>query len=177
MVFHLNHIKILANSYKKFLVPSAVVIFLLLAITVSLGNTNQRQDNFVRVNGTRFEVNGTPYYFVGTNFWYGLNLGSKGTGGDRKRLLRELDKLKSMGITNLRIMAASEGPDTEPWRMKPALQKSPGVYNQEVLDGLDFLLNEMGKRNMYAVVCLSNFWPWSGGMAQYIKWQDRKRHV
>jgi mannan endo-1,4-beta-mannosidase len=176
MIFHLNHIKALfTNTYQLFLTPSAgKLIFLFLAITVSLGNTNQRQDNFVRVNGTKFEVNGKPYYFVGTNFWYGLNLGSKGAGGDRKRLLRELDKLKSMGITNLRIMAASEGPDTEPWRMKPALQKSPGVYNQEVLDGLDFLLYEMGKRNMYAVVCLNNFWPWSGGMAQYVQWHSQE---
>ena len=99
-------------------------LFLFVAIAISLGSTTKTETNFVRVNGTRFEVNGKPYYFVGTNFWYGLNLGSKGAGGDRKRLLRELDKLKAMGVTNLRIMAASEGPDTEPWRMVPALQLS-----------------------------------------------------
>jgi mannan endo-1,4-beta-mannosidase len=28
----------------------------------------------------------------------------------------------------------------------------------------------MGKRNMTAIVVLNNFWPWSGGMGQYLKW-------
>ncbi len=125
---------------------------------------------FVKVNGIHLETNGTPYHFLGTNFWYGLNLGSKGAGGDRERLLRELDQLKDMGVTNLRIMAGSEGPDTEPYRMVPALQTAPGQYNQEVVDGLDFLLYEMRKRGMYAVVCLNNFWNWSGGMGQYLVW-------
>ena len=125
---------------------------------------------FVTVNGTHFEIDGNPYYYTGTNFWYGLNLGSTGTAGDRNRLLRELDRFQTIGINNLRIMAGSEGPNTEPWRMVPALQTSPGVYDSNVLDGLDYLLSEMGKRNLRAVMCLNNFWHWSGGMAQYVNW-------
>ena len=56
-----------------------------------------------------------------------MNLGSKGPGGDRAKLVRELDRLQAMGITNLRIMAASEGPDAEPWRMVPALLGNLGT--------------------------------------------------
>lgn len=126
--------------------------------------------DFVTVKDTHFEIKGRPYFFAGTNFWYGMNLGSKGVGGDRNRLIRELDALKAMGVTNLRIMAGSEGPDTEPYRMVPAMQTAPGVYNEDVLEGLDFLLNEMRKREMYAVVCLADFWNWSGGMGQYLVW-------
>ena len=125
---------------------------------------------FVRVEGTKFKVGEKSYYFMGTNFWYGLNLGSKGAGGNRERLIRELDRLKDIGVTNLRVVAGSEGPDSEPYRMVPSLQTAPGVYNEEVLDGLDFLLSEMKKRDMYAVMCLNNFWNWSGGMAQYVVW-------
>lgn len=132
------------------------------------------QDSFVKVNGTHFEVEGKAYYFLGTNFWYGLNLGAKKEGGNRDRLTKELDHLKHLGVNNLRIMAASEGPDNEPWRMVPSLQPNPGEYNQDVLEGLDFLLAEMHKRKMYAVVCLNNFWPWSGGMAQYLRWFEGK---
>ena len=95
------------------------------------------QSPFIRVEGTHFVKNGKPYYYLGTNFWYGLNLGSRGQGGDRDRLIRELDRLQGLGVTNLRVMAASEGPDTEPWRMAPALQSGPGEYNADVLDGLD----------------------------------------
>ena len=29
-----------------------------------------------------------PYYYVGTNFWYGAILGSEGQGGNRERLCR-----------------------------------------------------------------------------------------
>lgn len=128
------------------------------------------QEGFVQVKGKGFIIRGNPYHFLGTNFWYGMNLGSRGPGGDRPRLLRELDRLKSMGINNLRIMGGSEGPDSAPWRMVPSLQPSPGIYNQDVLNGLDFLLSEMHKRGMYAVVCLNNFWDWSGGFGQYIVW-------
>lgn len=133
---------------------------------------NMSMAQFITVDGPRFEKNGKPYYFLGTNFWYGLNLGSKGEGGDRQRLTRELDRLQKLGINNLRVMAASEGPDDQPWRMLPSLQPSLGVYNEDLLEGLDFLLVEMGKRDMHAVLCLNNFWPWSGGMAQYINWTE-----
>jgi mannan endo-1,4-beta-mannosidase len=132
--------------------------------------TTNALTDFVTVKGTGFEINGKPYHYLGTNFWAGLNMGSKGPGGNRERLLRELDRLKSMGITNLRVMAGSEGPDDQPYRMLPSLQTSPGVYNPEVLDGLDYLLDEMKKRDMKAIMCLNNFWNWSGGMAQYIVW-------
>jgi mannan endo-1,4-beta-mannosidase len=40
------------------------------------------------------------------------------------------------------------------------------------LQGLDFLLAEMKKRNMKAVIYLNNYWNWSGGMGQYITWAD-----
>jgi mannan endo-1,4-beta-mannosidase len=148
-----------------------IIHWLLLAAIFTLPGCQEKTD-FVTVSGTHFKIGAENYYYLGTNFWYGLNLASKGKGGDRARLTRELDRLKAMGVTNLRIMAASEGPDTEPYRMVPALQTAPGIYNEEVLDGLDFLLQEMRTRNMYAIVCLSNFWNWSGGMGQYIVWAN-----
>jgi mannan endo-1,4-beta-mannosidase len=141
----------------------AFVVYLFLA-------SCQSDPGFVRVKDAHFTVKGKNYYFLGTNFWYGLNLGSTGEGGNRERLMRELDRLKSLGINNLRVVAGSEGPDTEPYRMVPALQQKPGVYNEDVAAGLDFLLQEMKKRNMYAVVCLTDFWNWSGGLGQYLVW-------
>jgi mannan endo-1,4-beta-mannosidase len=125
---------------------------------------------FVRVHGTGLRIQDQAYHYVGTNFWYGLNLAASGPSGDRPRLARELDRLQKLGIGNLRIMAATEGPDSEPWRIVPALQSAPGVFNADLLHGLDFLLSEMGKRGMRAVLCLNNFWPWSGGMSQYLQW-------
>lgn len=56
---------------------------------------------------------------------YGANLGSAGARGDRRRLLAELDSLQALGVSHVRILGASEGPDTEPWRMAPALMPCP----------------------------------------------------
>ena len=77
-----------------------------------------------------------------------------------------------LGVSNIRILAAFEGPDSEPFRVAPALMTEPGRYNSAVLDGLDFLIAELGKRDMHAVVALTNFWEWSGGMAQYVAWHE-----
>lgn len=129
---------------------------------------------FVKVVDQQFFKNDTPYFYLGTNFWYGMNLGIADNPNYRERLIRELDQLQSLGINNLRVMAASEGPDTAPWRMSPALQPELGIYNKNLLKGLDFLLAEMAKRNMVAVLCLNNMWPWSGGFAQYENWTTAK---
>ena len=66
-----------------------------------------KQDNFVKVESSRLMLNGKPYNYVGTNFWYGAILGSNGQGGDRDRLHRELDTLKALGLTNLRILVGA----------------------------------------------------------------------
>jgi mannan endo-1,4-beta-mannosidase len=129
----------------------------------------QGQPKYIQVAGTRFILDGVPYYFVGTNFWYGCYLGSSGQTGNRERLVRELDRLKNNGIDNLRILGASEA-STNQDAVKPAIQISPGVYNDSLLIGLDFLLSEMNKRDMHAVIFLNNYWNWSGGMAQYLTW-------
>jgi mannan endo-1,4-beta-mannosidase len=128
--------------------------------------------NFVTASDGKFMLNREPYYFVGTNFWQGMNLAVEGPSGDRELLIAELDRLQHIGVTNLRVMAASEGPNTEPYRMVPALMVSPGVYDERVLDGLDFFIAEMGKREMKAVMVLNNYWQWSGGMAQYVSWKE-----
>ena len=128
---------------------------------------------FVTVKDGRFTLGGKPYYFAGANFWQGMNLGVDGPSGDRARLLRELDRLRDLGLTNLRVMASSEGPNSEPFRTVPALMTSPGEYDGSVHDGLDYLLAEMGKRGLKAVMVLNNFWQWSGGMAQYVSWHEK----
>ncbi len=129
---------------------------------------------FVRVRDGRFLIGDRPYYFVGINYWYGMNLAATGPQG-RARLVRELDALQKLGVTNLRIMAASEGPASEPQRVQPAVQERPGEYNEELLRGLDFELAELGKRDMRAVLILNNFFQWTGGFAQYVSWATGER--
>lgn len=146
-----------------------MISVLLLTACGEKNSETKEQNSFVKVNKTGFEINGKPHYFMGTNFWYGINLGSE-KGGQRERLIRELDRLQKLGIRNLRIMGLTEGPDDQPFRMLPAVQNAPGQFDEDLFQGLDFLLSEMAKRDMYAVVCMGNFWPWSGGFGQYLVW-------
>jgi mannan endo-1,4-beta-mannosidase len=147
-------------------------VFLSVVLLVGCGGAAPPEDpDFIGVEGYRFIKDGEPYHFLGTNLWYGCNLGALAEGGDRDRLLRELDLLQSLGIDNLRVLGASEGL-TQHNTVWPPLQPEPGVYDERLLDGLDFLLAEMAKRDMLAVVYLNNYWVWSGGMSQYVSWFD-----
>lgn len=132
--------------------------------------TYSQKKDFVTVKDKQFILSGKPYYFIGTNYWYGAMLGSKGEGGDRERLGKELDFLKASGITNLRVLAGAEGPDDQPFRVTPALQTAPGKYSDVQLDGLDYFMAEAGKRGIKVVLFLNNSWEWSGGFMQYLNW-------
>ncbi|GJM62456.1 glycoside hydrolase 5 family protein [Persicobacter diffluens] len=158
----------MSNFFKR------LVLTLLMSGTI-FNLTAKGHEGFVKVKGASFEIGGEPYRYIGANFWYGMNLAAQQT-GNRERLLRELDDMKSVGITNLRLMASTEGTD-DPWQVKPTLFPEAGKVNQDMLEGLDFLLAEMGKRNMKAVLCLNNFWTWSGGMPQYLKWSNPDRSI
>lgn len=125
----------------------------------------------ITVKGTQFYKGDKPYAFIGTNYWYGSLLASKKV-GDRKRLLRELDLMQKNGIDNLRILVGADGGKYD-FTVRPALQYEQGKYDEDLLDGLDFLINEMGKRKMYAVLYLTNNWEWSGGMSQYLEWNGK----
>lgn len=139
---------------------------------------------FVQVREGAFYLGNTPYRYVGANFWYGALLASEGQGGDRQRLHRELDLMQRQGITNLRVLVGAEavasvddvwtlpdgrrGPGAS--HVRPVLQTAPGVYNDTLLRGLDYLLVELERRDMKAVLYLNNSWEWSGGFGAYLEW-------
>lgn len=138
-------------------------------LLMAIATIGMAQSQFVKVQDGKFVRNGKPYYYVGTNFWYGAILGSEGQGGNRERLCKELDALKKTGIDNLRILVGSDGERGVTTKVEPTLQEAPGVYNDTILAGLDYLLMEMGKRDMVAVLYLNNSWEWSGGYGFYLE--------
>lgn len=162
------------KTSKKYSLISIMVLAIaaLCAFAPKKGN----ESLFVKVKETHFEVGGKPYYFVGMNMWYGAYLGSAKMAGGRERLKKELDFMKKNGITNIRLLGASEK-SVLVNSIKQAIQEKPGVYNEDLLKGLDFVLAEMGKRGMYAVIYLNNFWQWSGGMSQYQGWTNKSKVI
>lgn len=125
---------------------------------------------YVTSENGKFISNGNTHYYIGTNFWYGPILASDTEANDIERLKSELDSLKALGINNLRVLVGAEGPEGSPNKIWPVLQKEPGVYDENVFIGLDRFMYELGKRDMKAVLYLTNSWEWSGGFGQYLQW-------
>lgn len=153
----------------KFRFQSSVVTTVVIGLLLFSGCEKQHNETFIKVEGTQFILDEKPYQYVGTNFWYGAYLGQEGSSGDRERLKKELDVLVKHGITNLRILGASEESSFRN-SLSPTFINADGSYNENLLIGLDYLLSEMGKRGMHAVIFLNNYWEWSGGMSMYNKW-------
>ncbi|MBV8859532.1 MAG: DUF4126 family protein [Acidobacteria bacterium] len=151
----------------------AALLLLLLPAFVSPASA---KSPFVTVRGHQLYLEDKPYYFVGTNYWYGSLLGLvKDKKRGVERLRKELDFLKAHGVTNLRLLAGAEGSGmiNGVRRVGPPLQPRQGEFDEEVLGSLDLVLHEMGKRGLKAVVFLSNNWEWSGGFQQYLIWNGQ----
>ena len=157
---------------RLFTFASLVLIFAVAALNTACNHNESPKQGIITVENGQFMRNGQPYYFVGTNFWYGAILGSEGEGGNRERLCKELDFMKANGIDNLRILVGGEGENGLLGKIEPNLQPQPGEYNDEVLAGLDYLMMELGKREMTAVLYFNNAWEWSGGYTQYVAWAN-----
>lgn len=146
----------------------------LLAASAAAGQRAGRR--FVRRSGTEFRRNGSPYRIAGTNMWAAAYLGADAPIGNRDRLKRELDRVAALGINNVRILGSSEFSPLKN-SVRPTFRNRTGHYNETLLRGLDHALAEMGKRGLTAVIYLTNFWEWSGGMMTYLYWTNGGRYI
>jgi len=145
------------------------------AAPVGIGAPNNTRQ-FVRRDGSRLILGGEPYRYVGTNMWYAAYLGADAAYGNRTRLQRELDRLTALGVNSIRILGSSE---LSPLKnsVRPTFRDQSNRYNETLLQGLDFALAEMGRRNMKAVIYLANFWEWSGGFMTYLYWVNGGHYI
>jgi mannan endo-1,4-beta-mannosidase len=147
----------------------------LLGASAALAVAPKRQP-FVTTNGMRFIKEAAPYRIAGTNMWYAAYLGAGAPIGNRDRLKRELDRLAALGINNVRILGSSEFSPLKN-SVRPTFRNRTPHFNETLLRGLDFTLAEMGKRDLTAVMYLTNFWEWSGGMMTYLYWTNGGRYI
>ncbi len=161
--------KSIATSRRAFIKTTALSLPFLASGCAQLAARSKSADDFVRVRNGRFELAGSPHFYVGTNLWFGCYVSDATLPGGRQRLVRELDRLQSLGVTNIRLLAGSE---TSPLvgSIPRGITRAPHDYDEALLGGLDFCLAEMAKRDMRGILFLSNYWQWSGGFAQYVRW-------
>jgi mannan endo-1,4-beta-mannosidase len=122
------------------------------------------------VKGTRFVKNGKPFFISGINYWAGPTLARDGNQAGWDQVRRDLDGIQAAGINMIRTCAATEGPDSEPYRIVPTIQPAMGQYDPAGIGGVMRFSEEIAKRGLHAIYMLNNFWQWSGGFAQYLSW-------
>lgn len=149
---------------------NVVLVVVLAAMGLTACNTTEKKTEYVTVKDGKFWIGDKEYRYVGANFWYGAILASEGQGGDRERLAQELDLMQDVGINNIRVLVGGDGYGEPEYQIKPTLQTEPGVYNDTILEGLDYLMAELERRDMKVVLYLNNAWEWSGGFGQYLEW-------
>ena len=156
-------------SRRRFIKTTSLALPLVAAGCAGARKQTTSAKDFVSVKHGWFERRGQPYFYIGANMWFGCYLGDPQLADGRARLVRELDRLQSIGVNNVRLLAGSE---TSPLAgaISRGITRGPRDWDADLLGGLDFCLAEMARRNMQAVLFLSNYWQWSGGFAQYVRW-------
>lgn len=125
------------------------------------------------VKGTRFVKDGKPFFISGFNYWAGPTLARDGNQAGWDQVRRDLDGLQAAGINMIRTCVATEGPDTEPYRIVPTIQPAMGQYDPAGVGGVLRFGEEVQKRGLHTIMMLNNFWQWSGGFAQYLSWAGK----
>ncbi|KAL8135625.1 hypothetical protein AgCh_010311 [Apium graveolens] len=128
----------------------------------SLKNVNvSAQSGFIKSRGVQFILNGSPYYANGFNAYWLMSVASDPS--QRNKVSSIFQEAVSNGLTISRTWAFSDG-GNQP------LQSSPGVYNEQMFQGLDFVIYEARRRGIKLILSLVNNHGDFGGKAQYVKW-------
>lgn len=126
-------------------------------------------DAFVRVNGDNFEVNGQRFIAIGWNQWEVLEQASDAGPParhlplpGREHIIRVFNEGVATGMKVVRFWAHTI---TKGY----AAQKSAGVWNENILESLDFVMDEARKRGLRVILVLADNWYSVGGVDQYVE--------
>uniref|UniRef100_A0ACD5XE62 Uncharacterized protein n=1 Tax=Avena sativa TaxID=4498 RepID=A0ACD5XE62_AVESA len=121
------------------------------------------EDGMVRVEGTRFVVGDgdRTLYLSGFNAYWLMEMASDPS--QRGKVVAAFRQASAHGMNLARTWAFSDGGD------RP-LQSSPGVYHEDMFQGLDFVVAEARRHGIYLLLCLTNNFDDFGGKRQYVQW-------
>jgi mannan endo-1,4-beta-mannosidase len=124
-------------------------------------------------DGARLLRDGRPWRFVLANAYY---LADEVGQGHPEHAAEALDAALGLGIPVVRTWAFNDNPE-KPSRMQNQLDEphEPG------LRALDWVVAEAGRRGLRLILPLVDYWPWYGGIAQWLAWRgqpvsDAERH-
>jgi mannan endo-1,4-beta-mannosidase len=120
---------------------------------------------FVTRSGTRLQLDGHPFYFLGANAYYLMEEAAR---GDTSLVKALFTSARRLNMTVVRTWGFFDSNDS----LNPAvIQLSPGVFNERALHALDFVLWQARQSGIHLVLPLVNNWDDYGGMNQYVRWR------
>ncbi len=119
---------------------------------------------FVRADNGFFHIGNARFSAVGTNAYY---LFPDIAYADTAAILRVFQVATKFNFHVIRTWGFFDSEDTS----DPAvIQYRPGVYNENALRALDFVLNLARLSGIRLIIPLVNNWDDYGGMNQYVRW-------
>jgi len=111
---------------------------------------------FVKTEGTHFSVNGNPLFVNGFNSYWLMTLATDPA--KRNKVTSVFEQAAAHGLNVARTWAFNDG-------QEEALQTSPGVYDEQVFQALDFVVSEANKYGIRLILSLVNNYETFGGKA------------
>ncbi|PON93416.1 1,4-alpha-glucan-branching enzyme [Trema orientale] len=119
------------------------------------------EDGYVKTRGVQLVLNGVPFYANGFNGYWLMYIASDPS--QRDKVSSAFQEAKNHGLSIARTWAFSDG------GYQP-LQYSPGSYNEQMFQGLDFVVSEARKYGIKLVLSFVNNYENFGGKKQYVEW-------
>ncbi|GAB2267683.1 Mannose-6-phosphate isomerase [Dionaea muscipula] len=116
---------------------------------------------FVGVAGGQLVMNGSSFYANGFNAYWLMYVASDPS--TRDKVSSAFQEASSHGLTIARTWAFSDGGSSP-------LQYSPGSYNEDMFQGLDYVISEARRYGIKLVLSLVNEYEDYGGKKQYVEW-------
>lgn len=132
------------------------------AIEVDIVDYSKNKQGFVGVKGTQFTLKGSPFFFNGFNSYWMMTVVADPS--MRYKVTEVFRDASAAGMSVCRTWAFADGGSYN------ALQLSPGTYDERVFQGLDFVISEARKYNIYLILSFANNYEDYGGRPQYVQW-------
>ncbi|KAK4429674.1 Mannan endo-1,4-beta-mannosidase 2 [Sesamum alatum] len=117
---------------------------------------------FVQTRGTHFVLDNSLFLFNGFNAYWMMQVAAQPS--ERYKVSNVFHEAAASGLTVCRTWAFSDG------GKQFALQISPGVYDENAFQALDFVVSEAAKNKVRLILSLVNNYQDFGGRPQYVDW-------
>ncbi|KAI3684876.1 hypothetical protein L6452_34103 [Arctium lappa] len=140
-------------------------LFLILIHEQGLTQVSGLDDGFIQTDGVHFMLNGAPFYANGFNSYWLMDVASNPS--QRFKVTTAFQAAVDNSLMIGRTWAFSDGEFN-------LLQSSPGVYNENWFQALDFVIYEARKFGVKLILSLVNNFDDYGGKIQYVEWAKQQ---